>query len=149
MQTSDRRTILAVDDDWYILLALDRQLSRAGYRVVTVANGREALEYAFEQRVDAILLDVQMPGALDGFSLAAALRENPKTARTPIIFVTGVADERFKQRCREAGGEYFICKPYDDNLLIRLLSSIFARDELGEVNRISQAKRRQPVGGRK
>jgi chemosensory pili system protein ChpA (sensor histidine kinase/response regulator) len=134
-----------VDDDKSVLAALDKRLSHAGFAVAIATNGMDALSYARSHRVDAITLDVSMPGPLDGLSLAAALRKQPQTSRVPIIFVTGVADEKFKERCKQGGGEYFVCKPYDDDLLIRLLQSVLGEDALDEMRRISQAKRRQPV----
>ncbi len=140
------RVILLVDDDVKVLLALKKRLEHEGYRVITATSGEDALERMVDAAVDVVSLDVNMPGGLSGLDVAAALRADPHTANVPIIFVTGSADEEFKQRCTAVGGRYFLAKPFDSDLLCQMLKGIFARDELAEIQRISHAKRRQPVG---
>lgn len=139
------KTALVVDDDRQVLWSLEKRLSQIGLVVLTAANGRDALEFARAGTMDVILLDVRLPGEPDGLGLAAALRDEPGHAHVPIIFVTGTADCHFKARCQEVGGNYFVCKPYDPDLLVRLVQSVLAQDELAEIRRISAAKRRQPV----
>jgi CheY-like chemotaxis protein len=80
--------VLIVDDN-VDHLAFLRVAVGARYRVVTAANGFEAYELACSLRPDAILLDLLMP-VLDGYTVVRKLRQNPATARTPIIFVTGL-----------------------------------------------------------
>lgn len=145
MTQTDRMTVLVVDDDPDVLLALSRRLHAAGFEVVTASSGAEALELIGCHTVNAITLDVSLPGEMNGLELAAALRRNPRTAETPIVFVTGTVDSDFKEKCTAVGGEYFLAKPYDADVLIRLLDGIFGQDELAEIRRISEAKRRQPT----
>lgn len=145
MTWSDWKTILVVDDDPHILLALRKQLREAGLDVLTASSGAQALELARHTTVDAMTLDVAMPGDMSGLDVACSLRGDPQTAKIPIIFVTGTADARFKEKCEAAGGKYFLSKPYDADLLVQTLASIFGKDELAEIKRISQAKRRQPI----
>lgn len=142
---SDRKTVLVVDDDTSVLLALEKRLTQAGYCVLTALNGVDALERARLCTVDAISLDVAMPGDVSGLDVADELRLDPSTAHIPIVFVTGTADEHFKERCSEVGGRYFLTKPYDAELLLQTLSSMLAADDLAEIKRISAAKRRQPI----
>lgn len=141
----ENKTILVVDDDIDVLKALDRRLSHVGFVVLTASNGMDALELAAEQRIHAITLDVNLPGELDGLALANILRKQSHTARVPIVFITGAADGGFKRKCEGAGGDYFLAKPYDADLLIRTIQGIFAADELGRLQQLSQAKRRQPT----
>jgi CheY-like chemotaxis protein len=136
---------VVVDDDADVLLALTKRLREAGWDVLTASNGTEALNLAHDTTVDAITLDVAMPGDMDGLDVASALSRDPQTAQIPIIFVTGTADAHFKEKCKAVGGRYFVSKPYDADLLVRLLESIFGKDELAEIKNISEAKRRQPV----
>ncbi len=139
------KTILTVDDDIKILLGLQKRLTHEGYRVVSATDGRSAIELARDESPDAISLDVRLPGDLDGLAVAATLQKDPRTARIPIIFVTGSADQEFKAKCQAVGGKYFLSKPYDSDLLLQLLRGIFARDELAEIRTLSTAKRRQPA----
>ena len=145
MTGSNWKTIVVVDDDADVLLALKKRLRGAGWDVLTASNGTEALNLARNTTVDAITLDVAMPGDMDGLDVASALSRDPRTARIPIIFVTGIADAHFKEKCEAVGGKYFVSKPYDADLLVRLLKSIFGQDELAEIKKISEARRRQPV----
>lgn len=139
------KTVLAVDDDIALLIALQRRLEHAGYRVLTATNGTEALQCARDERVDAISLDVGMPGGVSGLDVAKSLQKDPRTAIIPIIFITGEANDSFIATCRTVGGKYFLAKPYDPDLLLQMLRSVFGTDELAEARKISQAKRRQPV----
>jgi CheY-like chemotaxis protein len=145
MPAQTDKTLLIVDDDATTLLALRRRLAHAGYSVQTASRGADALELARSFHFDAVTLDVGMPGELDGLATARALRREPMAADVPIIFVTGAADQDFRTRCDEIGNASFLSKPYDGEILIRLLESLFAKDAVGEIERISRAKRRQPV----
>ena len=145
MSWRDVKTVLVVDDDPDMLHAMRRRLRGAGIDVLTASSGVEALDLAQHTTVDAITLDVCMPGSLDGLDVAAALHSHPGTAEIPVIFVTGTADSMFKQKCEAVGARYFLAKPYDAELLIRLLESIFGQDDLAEIQKLSQAKRRQPM----
>ena len=80
--------MLIVDDN-VDHLAFLRAAVGARYRVAVAANGFEAYELACRVHPDAILLDLVMP-VLDGYSVVRKLRQNPATAKTPIIFVTGL-----------------------------------------------------------
>jgi len=80
--------VLIVDDN-VDHLAFLRVAVSARYRVATAANGFEAYELACQVRPDAILLDLVMP-VVDGYTVVRKLRQNPTTAQTPIIFVTGL-----------------------------------------------------------
>jgi CheY-like chemotaxis protein len=80
--------VLIVDDN-VDHLAFLRAAVGARYRVAAAANGFEAYELACRVQPDAILLDLVMP-VLDGYSVVRKLRQNPATAKTPIIFVTGL-----------------------------------------------------------
>ena len=80
--------MLIVDDN-VDHLAFLRVAVSARYRVATAANGFEAYELACQVRPDVILLDLVMP-VLDGYTVVRKLRQNPTTAQTPIIFVTGL-----------------------------------------------------------
>ena len=145
MNETQPKTILVVDDDPNVVLALQKRLTHAGYRVLTALTGEDALASARGEQVDAITLDVAMAGAFNGLEVAEFLRQDVRTASIPTLFVTGTADARFKEKCEAAGGTYFFSKPYDADLLIRVLKGLFASDELGEVQRLSRAKRRQPA----
>ena len=145
MMASTPPTILVVDDDVGILVAMEKRLTRAGYRVLTAATGPDALACARENAVDVMTLDVALGGPFSGLEVAAFLRKDPRISDIPIVFLTSAADSRFEEKCRASGGTYFLSKPFDFNLLLQLLENISAESILAEIRWISSAKRRQPA----
>jgi signal transduction histidine kinase len=81
--------LLLVDDKPERLLTYEAALASLGQNLVRAGSGAEALRKLAEMEFAAILLDVNMPG-MDGFETAARIRQAPRGAQTPIIFVTGV-----------------------------------------------------------
>src|SRR5450755_4407506 len=89
MMDHEKVNILLVDDQPAKLLAYEVILKELGENLVIAASGREALEYLLKNEVAVILVDVCMP-ELDGFELAAMIRDHPRFRETAIIFVSGV-----------------------------------------------------------
>jgi putative two-component system response regulator len=88
--STKNKTVLIVDDAPENVTILSELLSEFNIKVAT--NGEKALKIiAQSAQIDLILLDIIMPG-IDGFEVAAKLKENPITAKIPIIFVTGEKD---------------------------------------------------------
>jgi PAS domain S-box-containing protein len=81
--------ILLVDDQPAKLLAYEVILKELGENLVVAASGREALEYLLKNEVAVILVDVCMP-ELDGFELAAMIREHPRFQKTAMIFISAI-----------------------------------------------------------
>src|ERR1700756_5008520 len=82
-------TILLVDDQPAKLLAYEVILKELGENLIVAASGREALEVLLKQEIAVVLIDVCMPD-LDGFELAAMIREHPRFQKTAIIFVSAI-----------------------------------------------------------
>jgi signal transduction histidine kinase len=108
--------VLVVDDEPGICEAADVLLSDQGFRTVTARGGREGIEAAVRHRPDVILMDVTMPG-VDGFAAGRAIRAEPATADTPIIFVTARTDAAHKIEAFELGASDYITKPFDEREL--------------------------------
>jgi PAS domain S-box-containing protein len=89
MMDHEKVNILLVDDQPAKLLAYEVILKELGENLVAVASGREALEYLLKNEVAVILLDVCMP-ELDGFELAAMIREHPRFQKTAMIFISAI-----------------------------------------------------------
>ncbi|MEM8932847.1 MAG: response regulator, partial [Acidobacteriota bacterium] len=112
-ESTAARHALVADDNPANAFLLGRMLERLGYVVVSVGNGRQAVE-AFEARAfDIVLLDYQMP-LLDGAAAASAMRHLEARlgrARTVLAVVTGFSLVEYERRCREAGVDHFLTKP--------------------------------------
>ncbi len=88
--TSRTMTILLVEDDRSVRRYLQVILQRAGYTVIAVADGLEAMKAALSSAIDAVVTDAIMP-RLNGYELCRFLRRHPKLARLPVVLLSGVA----------------------------------------------------------
>jgi signal transduction histidine kinase/CheY-like chemotaxis protein/HAMP domain-containing protein len=110
--------VLVIDDDATARELIADHLNAEGFSVVTAAGGVEGLKFAKELRPTAITLDVMMPD-LDGWSVLAALRQDPELAEIPVIMIT-IVDERRRGIALGAAG--YLTKPIDRERLHRLVS---------------------------
>jgi signal transduction histidine kinase/CheY-like chemotaxis protein len=101
--------ILVVDDDNSIRSLLEQELSEAGYLIEQATNGKEALDCIRKNRPDLIILDVMMP-EMNGFDVAAILKNDPQTMDIPIIILSIVQD---KARGFRIGVDRYLTKPID------------------------------------
>jgi CheY-like chemotaxis protein len=125
-----------------ILLAEDfedaRELYRdylefSGFQVLTVANGREAIERAIELQPDLILMDASMP-VLDGWQATRELKANDATRHIPVVALTAHAFDDARQQARAAGCDGFITKP------------CLPDDLVSQVRSVLEGPRRKPRG---
>ncbi len=113
----ERPSILMVDDTPANLLALEAVLSPLGHRLVRAASGEEALRRMLEEDFCLALVDVQMAG-MDGFETAALIKSHPRTAQTPLIFVTALSgDAKHVFRGYSEGAVDYLVKPVDPHAL--------------------------------
>jgi PAS domain S-box-containing protein len=110
-------TVLVIDDSPEMHDLLQRSLSRSGYRVECVFSGKDGLERARSGAPDVIILDVVMP-QLDGWSVLAALKEDPATAEIPVIMLTMLDDRNLGFAL---GAAEYLTKPADPARLLKLL----------------------------
>jgi sigma-B regulation protein RsbU (phosphoserine phosphatase) len=111
-EATESCTLLVVDDSGPNRDALSRLLVRDGYRVLTAANGHEALERLGQSPIDLVLLDVLMPG-LDGLEVLRALRQTHAPTALPVIMATGRDGSDDIVRALELGANDYITKPLD------------------------------------
>jgi len=113
-------TILVVDDDDSIRSLLQQELSDAGYLIEQATNGKEALESVRKNRPDLIILDVMMP-EMNGFDVAAVLKNDPQTMDIPIIVLSIVQD---KARGYRIGVDRYLTKPIDTAQLFKEVGAL-------------------------
>jgi CheY-like chemotaxis protein len=112
-------TILVCDDD-PSLRELVRAVLGTRYRFLEAADGTEALIIAREERPDLIVLDVMMP-EMNGFDVAAVLKNDPSTMSIPIVILSIVED---LERGFRLGVDRYLTKPIDTELLFREVGSL-------------------------
>lgn len=103
-------TVLVVDDIESNIRLFARLLGRDGYRVLTAADGADALAVVHRDHPDLILMDVMMP-KLDGFEVCRLLKQAPSTRLLPVVLVTALQDSQDRIRGLEVGADDFISKP--------------------------------------
>lgn len=117
--------VLLVDDDPHILNTNAVYLKGRGYDVISARRGAEALELAASAALDAIVLDVEMPG-LDGMEVCRRIRE---VSDLPILFLSAYAQTDDRIRGLMAGGDDYLAKPYSlQELELRLRLRIQRRE---------------------
>jgi len=104
--------VLVVDDDPSVADAVSRTLRRSGHTTLVVHNGADALEAARTQTPDVVVLDITMPGGMDGVHVCKRLRAEPNTAQLPILFLTSRAMIEDKVQGFEAGADDYLTKPF-------------------------------------
>jgi two-component system cell cycle response regulator DivK len=99
-----------------------------GYRVEEAEDGRQALERAFKNRPDLIVMDLSLPG-LDGWQATRTLKQDRRTRDIPVIALTGHALEGQSESARAAGCDAFITKPCEPNVLEAAIRKILDEGE--------------------
>jgi CheY-like chemotaxis protein len=118
----EKREILVVDDDKVTLRTLENILMRAGYVVIPLSLGREAVKIARERSPALIILDIMMPD-MDGGDVASILKNDPKTKDIPIIFLSSLVTKREEQSNSLSDGLFFIAKPFEREDLLEKINS--------------------------
>jgi chemosensory pili system protein ChpA (sensor histidine kinase/response regulator) len=112
------RLVMVVDDSITMRKVTTRVLEREQLEVVTAKDGVDALEQLQERVPDVMLLDIEMP-RMDGYELAAHMKNDARFRHVPIIMITSRTGEKHRQRAFEIGVERYIGKPYSEADLLR------------------------------
>lgn len=111
-----KKKILIVDDEPNNLSLMKVTLGEEGYLLKFAKTGARALETAFKDKPDLILLDIMMPG-MDGYEVCHRLKSSPQTSSIPVIFVTAMTDVKDEQYGFDIGAVDYIGKPYQPAII--------------------------------
>ncbi|MDR1732115.1 MAG: response regulator [Synergistaceae bacterium] len=114
-----KKVILAVDDIRLHLMRINEVLS-PDYDVRIAKSAMAALKIMTSEKIDLVLLDIEMPG-VSGLDLLEAINRGEDTKKIPVIFVTSHATGDFVLRAKEAGAKGYLIKPYDREKLTRMV----------------------------
>ena len=124
---SEPARILIVDDDWLVGRAIQQILETAGHHVVAcVASAQEALNVAVDLSLNLAVVDIRLPGDLDGVELARHLRDRHAI---PIVFVTGYCDTGTLTRVGDVKPAGFVVKPFSQEQLLSVVRLALRRTE--------------------
>ncbi|PSN10352.1 response regulator [filamentous cyanobacterium CCT1] len=110
-----KQTVLSVDDSLISQQMIKRALDTS-YRVLLADNAVDALSVIYQEAVEALLLDISMPG-IDGFELCRTVRSLPRFKNLPIVMVTSRDTEADRQEARMAGASGYLTKPCEPERL--------------------------------
>ncbi|MPY65791.1 response regulator [Deinococcus sp. SDU3-2] len=120
-------TILVADDEPAIRTMLEVILSADGHEIVTVPDGKAALDYLRDHTPDALLLDVTMP-QMDGFEVCSRVKRVRRLKGAPVLLLTALDDDRTRDQARLVGADDLVYKPLSGkNLRSRVKQLIEAR----------------------
>ena len=126
--------VLVIDDEPDLVEMLRMALERH-FEVIVAFDGKEGIAKAKAEKPDAIVLDIMMPEK-DGFEACRELKGDPRTALTPILILTGVADYFSQTKYTKLSGmeieaEDFISKPVDPNELVSRVNALLEKGRPG------------------
>ena len=107
---SERPCVLLVDDYPDAREMYSEYLQYSGFDVLEAGNGIEALQQAIDREPDIILMDLSLP-VMDGWEATRRLKADPRTARIPVVALTGHALAGISEGARRAGCDAFVTKP--------------------------------------
>ena len=115
------KSILIVDDDEMVRIALKELLSPEGYEIEAVESGKEALVRINEKNYNLLIFDIIMP-EMDGFELCRQVRSREDYSEVPVVFLTAKSREEDRAQGIGAGANLFLSKPISPAKLLNIIS---------------------------
>lgn len=122
-------TVLLVEDDPDSAILMAQILELEGYAVVEARNGVEALERAFDPDIRVALLDVMLPG-IDGFEVCRRLRQDERTARLPVAFISARSLPEDRAAGLQVGADVYLTKPISRAALVSAVKWLLDPDRI-------------------
>jgi two-component system, chemotaxis family, chemotaxis protein CheY len=116
--------ILSADDDPDIRHLIERVLTAAGHQVILVSDGQAALDAAYANSLDLVILDVEMPG-VHGLAACRTLRDDPRTSHLPVIIASGSLVPPYEE-VGAAGATACVTKPFSPVRLREVVEKMLA-----------------------
>jgi DNA-binding response OmpR family regulator len=120
------KKILIVDDEEKVRKLVEVTLSVGKLDILHASSGDDAVKIAREAKPDIILLDIMMPGRLDGFDVCRLLKKDPDTKDIYVIMLTAKGQQADKERGLALGADEYFVKPFSPMELMDKIDSILA-----------------------
>ncbi len=115
--------VLIVDDSPTEMYKLSGMLEKHGHQVLKAENGADGVALARQEKPDAVLMDIVMPG-LNGFQATRQLTKDPETGAIPVIIITSKDQETDKVWGTRQGARAYLTKPVDEDTLVSTLNTV-------------------------
>lgn len=113
--------ILIVDDEGNLRKLLMVTLGYSQFRLFQATNGEEALSLAQQLKPDVILLDIMMPGGIDGLEVCRRVKQDPELGHAYIVLLTALGQKSDREAGMAAGADAYMVKPFSSIELIQLI----------------------------
>lgn len=118
------KTVLVVEDDRSISMAISMSLKAMGYEIITASDAVTAVAQARKLRPDVVVLDINLPGG-DGFTVAERLQQMVQSSAIPVIFITASKQSGLRERAEALGAVHFLEKPFGVTELADAIETAF------------------------
>ena len=108
--TSTQKTVLIVEDNELNMKLFNDLLEAHGYRTIQTRSGNEALDLARNNRINLILMDIQLPG-VSGLEVIRWLKDDETLRKIPVVAITAFAMKGDEEKIRQGGCEAYLSKP--------------------------------------
>jgi two-component system alkaline phosphatase synthesis response regulator PhoP len=122
-----QQTVLVVEDEPHIVEVVRDYLKQAGYRVVAAGDGPAALHLAHRERPDLVVLDLMLPGGMDGLEVCRRLRQDSALADIPILMLTARVEETDRIVGLELGADDYVTKPFSPREVVARVRAVLRR----------------------
>ena len=123
------RTILVVDDERQIVEVVRDYLRQAGFRVISARDGQTAMSLVRRDQPDLVVLDLMLPGGMDGLDICREIRRDPALTETPIVMLTAKVELTDRLIGLELGADDYITKPFSPREVVARTKAVLRRME--------------------
>ena len=118
------KKILIVDDREEVRDLVEATFSRGEYAILKGETGMQAIEIAKSEKPDLVLMDIMMPGPVDGLEATRAIKKDPNTRNCTIILLTAKGQNTDRQEGLDAGADEYFAKPFSPLELLRKVEQV-------------------------
>lgn len=118
------KKILIVDDQFEIRRLIEVTLRVDDYEILQAENGEQAVEMARSKKPDLILMDIMMPGPIDGIEATRIIKNDPETKECAIVMLTAKGQQVDREKGEEVGADGYFVKPFDPLELIKKVEEV-------------------------
>ncbi|EEF79149.1 response regulator transcription factor [Methylophaga thiooxydans] len=116
-----RQKLLIVDDHAELRTLIKMTLEHSDYQLFETDSGEGALQLVAETQPDVIILDIMMPGKIDGIEVCRQIKSNPATAATKVILLSAKGQKKDIQAGDDAGADAYFIKPFSPTSLLEAI----------------------------
>jgi two-component system phosphate regulon response regulator PhoB len=120
------KKLLIVEDQSDIRRLLKQTLEQSEFEIIEARDGSTGLALARSQQPDVVLLDIMMPGELDGLEVCRRLKQDPLTSAAKVVFISARGHRHDMLIGRDAGADDYLIKPFSPLRLIEVVEALMA-----------------------